>query len=105
MGRSTFIIVFFSLLGLIAAVIPDDPHVDIMLRIEPKDSTELKTQEIFICRGHYYEWCTDSSSCAHCNETLERVNLWEYYKLLECEDCQKFFKENYENFIGEDQEL
>ncbi|MGB0851356.1 MAG: hypothetical protein ACPGTP_08905 [Bacteroidia bacterium] len=105
MGRSTFIIVFVSLIVLIAAVVPEERQFDIVLDSSPKDSTELKKTEIYICKGHYFEWCTESSTCAHCNEYLEKINLWEYYQLLECEDCQKFFEENYSNFIGEEPQL
>jgi hypothetical protein len=101
MGRYTFIIVFFGILGLIAAVVPSstDMNQGFMQMVEPSDSTELKQHDIYICRGHYFEWCNEASSCGYCNEALEQINLWEYYKILECEDCQKFFNENYTKFI------
>ena len=103
MGRYTFIIVFFGLLALIAAVVPEEHqgHSRIIETSDPNDSTELKTHDLYICKGHYFEWCHEASTCAYCNEDLEKVNLWEYYKLLECEDCQKFFEENYPKFIKE----
>jgi hypothetical protein len=59
------------------------------------DSTELKQDSIYICDNHFFEWCTEESSCAHCNENLTRFSLWDYYKKLECEDCKNFFEENY----------
>lgn len=107
MGRYTFIIIFFGLIGLIAAVVPSDAEMNHNATVDvvPTDSTELKKHDIYICRGHYFEWCTEASYCGYCNEALEQVNLWEYYKILECEDCQKFFEENYTEFIQEPPQL
>lgn len=106
MGRYSFIIIFFGLIGLIAAVVPESREFKVELEIGvPKDSSTLIQDTIYICKGHFFEWCTEPSTCGYCNETLDEVNLWEYYKLLECEDCQKFFEENYYKFIQAQPEL
>ncbi len=64
------------------------------------DSNKLKQDTIFMCDGHFFEWCNEESSCAHCNEALKPISLWGYYKKLECEDCKKFFEDNYPKFIS-----
>ena len=105
MGRYTFIIVFLGLITVIAAVVPSENEFNGALQVVPSDSTELMKHEIYICRGHYFEWCSEPSNCAYDNEALEKVNLWEYYKLLECEECQQFFNDNYPKFVGEEIKL
>jgi hypothetical protein len=103
MGRITYLIVFFGLIGLIAAIVPQEennhPSSLLDVTISPNNSVSLKKHHIFICKGHFFEWCREESVCGYCQEPLEKVNLWEYYKLLECEDCQKYFEDNYPLFI------
>lgn len=62
------------------------------------DSVELSADSIYICNEHYFEWCKEQAVCAYCGEALVKTDLWSYYKLLECEDCQKFFDDHYEQF-------
>lgn len=101
MRKHRFFLVIVGLFLLVAAVVPRDTEMNHYAEVysTPTDSTELKKHDIYICQGHYFEWCTVASHCGYCNEALEKVNLWEYYKLLECEDCQKFFEDNYTKFI------
>jgi hypothetical protein len=80
-------------------VIPKDTSISEVQQDVVYDSTVLKTQHIYICDGHYFEWCNEASFCGHCNEPLNKIDLWSYYKKLECEDCQKFFEDNYETFV------
>ena len=106
MGRYRFILIFLGLIGLIAAVVPKQKEFSIAVITDvPKDSISLVKDSLFICKGHYFEWCNDPSTCAYDNEVLEKVSLWEYYKLLECEECQKFFEDNYYKFIQTQPEL
>jgi hypothetical protein len=106
MGRYSFIIIFFGLIGLIAAIVPEQREFSVEVITDvPKDSVTLIKDSVYICKGHFFEWCTEPSTCGYCNENLEQVNLWEYYKLLECEDCQKFFEENYYKFIQTQPEI
>lgn len=65
------------------------------------DSVELAKDSIYICDEHYFEWCKEPAICPYCGEALQMTDLWSYYKLLECEDCQKFFDDHYEQFISE----
>ncbi|PCJ63954.1 MAG: hypothetical protein COA58_15100 [Bacteroidetes bacterium] len=99
MGRYTFIILFFGIIGLIAVVVPHESQVNGIFITRQNDSTELKKQSIYICKGHYFEWCDNASNCSHCSEPLTQLNLWEYYTLLECEDPQKFLEDNYQKII------
>lgn len=62
------------------------------------DSTELKKDSIYICLEHYFEWCSESSICAYCEEPMHKIDLWSYYVLLECEDCKQYFIDHYEEF-------
>jgi hypothetical protein len=106
MGRYSFIVVFFSLLGLVAAVVPEQKSFDVGIVTDvPKDSSTLAQDTIYICKGHFFEWCTEPSTCGYCNESLDKTSLWQYYKLLECEECQEFFDENYYKFIQAQPEL
>ena len=100
MGKYSFIVVFLGVLGLIASVVPREHEILNYADIEPKDSSMLKTYTIYVCEGHFFEWCKEPSTCAYCNESLDEINLWEYYKILECEECQTFFDENYSKFIS-----
>ena len=65
------------------------------------DSIELSKDSIYICEEHYFEWCKEASICAYCGEPLDHIDLWTYYKILECEDCKKYFEDHYEDFIQE----
>ncbi|MFY0643968.1 MAG: hypothetical protein JXR19_05840 [Bacteroidia bacterium] len=94
-------------IGLLALVIIG--YLELLARpsvsfeIDPPklDSTSLSKDSIFICEEHFFEWCKDSAYCSYDYEPLKRVDLWSYYKLLECEECQEFFIENLENFQSE----
>ena len=65
------------------------------------DSTALKQDSIFICRSHYFEWDRDSAVCPYDLAPMEKVDLWEYYLLLECEECKDFFDAHYAEFTAE----
>lgn len=98
MGRKTFSIAVVSVFIIMAFIIPKKEHTSTLEQPISYDSTELKKHTIYICEGHFFEWCKEPSICQHCNENLVETNLWEYYKKLECEDCKKFFEENYRQF-------
>ncbi len=65
------------------------------------DSISLSQDSIYICEEHYFEWCKEASICPYCGEPLHHVDLWTYYKILECEDCKKYFEDHYEDFLQE----
>lgn len=100
MGRKTFLIAALAIFVILAFIIPNNEYEGVLDNPITYDSTELKKHNLYICEGHYFEWCNEQSICPHCNEKLTVTNLWDYYKKLECEDCKRFFEENYNQFLA-----
>ena len=94
-------IIVLVLLGLFTLVIPSEKGYAQDIEPVEYDSTELKSHFIYVCDGHFFEWCNEEVNCGYCNEPLKKIDLWEYYKKLECEDCKTFFDDNYPSFIQE----
>lgn len=99
MGRKKIVFTVLILFGIIALLIPSNKGLAQSVEPQTYDSTELKSQFIYVCEGHFFEWCNEEVNCGYCHEPLKKMNLWEYYKILECEDCKAFFDENYPSFI------
>lgn len=102
MGRKKLALIVVILVGIIALIIPSNKGIAQNIETPSYDSTVLKTQFIFVCEGHFFEWCNEEVNCGYCNEPLTKMNLWDYYKKLECEDCKTFFDENYPSFIKQE---
>ena len=65
------------------------------------DSSVLSQDSLFVCEEHYFEWCKVENICPYCEEPLKKIDLWTYYKKLECEECKQYFEEHYLDFIKE----
>ena len=93
----------FSLITIAGLIYLSGPKVQAhrTLSAVEYDSVELSQDSIYICHEHYFEWCREPAVCPYCGEPLELEDLWTYYKLLECEDCQKFFDDHLEQFRSE----
>ncbi|NNJ55912.1 MAG: hypothetical protein HKP14_07260 [Bacteroidia bacterium] len=90
------------MLGTVAFILSSH-HVKAQNIESPEyDSTVLKSQFVYVCEGHFFEWCNEEVNCGYCNEPLQKMDLWAYYKKLECEDCKSFFDENYPSFINKE---
>lgn len=99
MGTKSFIISVIVIFAILAFIIPSTKPATITQNTPiTYDSLTLKKYSIYICEGHFFEWCKEPSVCPYCNEKLTSTNLWDYYKKLECEDCKKYFEENYRSF-------
>ncbi len=104
MGTKSFLISVLVIFTLLAFIIPKKQQSNTTLKAPiAYDSLTLKKYNVYICEGHFFEWCKEPSVCPYCNEKLTPINLWDYYKKLECEDCKKYFEENYRTFSKSDE--
>jgi hypothetical protein len=96
MGKAVFLTISLLIISNLSfSLVGNNEGSWLSQNLDVYDSVQLKKDSVYICEGHFFEWCKEPSTCAHCNEQLSAISLWDYYKKLECEDCKRFFEENY----------